>query len=1190
MNRNKLKTYAPKARLAFIQAVTARASKFGITASKIEPVQVQGDVALIGGQAYPRKVAEQRRKLEERIGLRSFEQVMEEAAYTWFNRFAAIRFMEIHGYLDHGYRVLSHPEGKVTPEIIEHAEHIDLPGLDREKVIDLKLDGTKDEELYRMLLTAQCNALHAGMPFLFESIDDETELLLPNNLLHSDSPIRQMVSEIGEADWEKIEIIGWLYQFYISDRNEEVSSGVVKEEDIPAATQLFTPNWIAKYMVHNSLGAMWLESKPLSRIRPMMDYYIAPAEQPAGVKDTLAEVEPTQLDPEEITFLDPACGSGHILVEAYDLFKEIYLDCGYTLRDIPKLILERNLYGFDIDNRAAQLASFAILMKAREDDPRIVRKNPEINVFALQEYGNFEDICSPLLKAQAEIEKVNHNDIRVELKAISDFFESANTFGSLKRVSRAQQQAAQTLRRYLDRPSNGSSLQHWAADESALTLSHAIRQVELLARQYDVVVANPPYMGAANHCDKLKRFLRANFNDYDRDLFSSFIVKNISFCREGGYIGTLAQMAWMFISSYEALRAHILKSTTIFSLVQLEYDAFEYVKAHVCAFVVKNTKIPNYKGTYIKLSEFKGAPNQGPKTLEAVKNRNCGWLYEASEDEYRKLPGMPIAYWLSDNARRAFQSGKLLGEFAKPMVGMRTGDNARFLRLWHEVSLEKTSFECNSASEAMDRKIKWVPFIKGGDFRRWYGNKEYVVNWENNGEEIKEATLAKYPQLSRDNLGWKISNEKQYFRRGITWTAISSVFLGVRALDSGCIFGTGGSCLFPPEHLRNWMLSFLCSNVSIHFLNALNSTTNINVENISSLPILFDSSSLAQSDEISDACCMLAKRDWDSYETSWDFQQSAILFPTVKGATVEESFLNWDNECRLSFSRMKSLEEESNRLFISLYGLENELSPTVPDAQITLAQANRYKDTCRLLSYSIGCMLGRYSVAEPGLIYASSGNAGFDATRYGDFPADDDGIIPITEAEWFSDDAANRFAEFLKVAWSPETLKENLKFVADSLGSKANETPMDTIRRYLSRDFYKDHLKTYKKRPIYWLFSSGKEKAFECLVYLHRYNESTLSRMRMEYVTPLQGRVSARIEQLDRDIQAAATTAAQNKLRKEQEKLKKQQAELIKFDDELRHYADKRIKLDLDDGVKVNYGKFGNLLAEVKTVTGGSDE
>lgn len=1163
MNRNKLKTYAPKARRDFIAAVTARATKFGITKNAVEPVQVQGNVAVIAGQAHPKKVAEQRAKLEARIKTRGFEQVMEEAAYTWFNRFAAIRYMEVHGYLDHGYRVLSHPEGKGTPEIVEHAQHLDLPGLDQEKVIELKLDGTKEGELYRMLLVAQCNALHAAMPFLFERIDDETELLLPDNLLHSDSVIRQMVTEIDEADWQEIEIIGWLYQFYISEKKDQVIGKVVKSEDIPAATQLFTPNWIVKYMVQNTLGAKWLATYPQSGIRAKMEYYIEPAEQPEDVKAKLAETTPKELNPEEITFLDPACGSGHILVEAYDLFKEIYLERGYVLRDVPRLILEKNLFGLDIDDRATQMAAFALLMKARADDRRIFQRECWINTLCAGDV----DVS---IKFE-ELERVAGSQISSKLLADISHMEGADYKGSLVRMPSGRTLFGEEITDIC-----GSNAGDMFGQTSRNAFINAARLADVLSQQFDCIAANPPYMGMRGMPAALKAFAASTYKKSKYDLFCMFIERGFEFLKTGGHMSMVTMHSWMFLSSFEVFREKVILPNLLLTMAHLGARAFSEISGEVVqttVFSMQKLHEPNYMPVFIRAT-------LGSERDKIVEIRSGRRLSSVPICEFSKIPGAPIAYWVSDSIRKVFSAETPLSEIAKPRQGLATSDNNRFLRLWHEVSLGNVGFCIRDRAGAIKSQKKWFPCQKGGAAKAWYGNLEYVVNWKDDGKEIMAYAASLYGSPTRT-----IKNIPFYFRDGITWSTISTSNFAMRYSPHGFIPETKGAmCYFDDSKKMNYVLAFANSPVSTYLLAVLSPTLDFHEGPVGRLPIVFSNESIIG--DLAQKAVDITKCSWDDNEISWDFSRHPLL--SGPSNSIRNSYVIRASVLAARAVTLAEVQSAIDAHFIETYRLGDCISSN--EDAFASEEANARQEILALISYSIACMMGRYCLDAPGLIYAHGGNVGFDPSQYTTFPADDDGIVPIMQTDWFGDDAAYRFVEFVKVAWSPETLAENLKFVADSLGAKAGETPIDTIRRYLSADFFKDHLKTYKKRPIYWLFSSGKEKAFEALVYLHRYNEGTLSRMRMEYVTPLQGRISARIDQLDRDIAAAGSTAQQNKLRKEQEKLKKQQAELIKFDEQLRHYADMRIKLDLDDGVKVNYGKFGTLLAEVKAITGGSDE
>lgn len=1199
MNKNKLKAYAPVARRAFIQAVTDRAHLLGLSEQKIEPMVLRGDVALLDGRAYPQNIAPQRDALVSWIKQIGFNQVMEAVAYTWFNRFTALRYMELHGYLKHGFRVLSSPSGSNVPQILEQAAQVDLPQLKRDEVIELKLAGNRDAELYRKLLIAQCNALSDAMPFLFERIDDKTELLLPDNLLHSDSIIRKLVTEIEEEDWQEVEIIGWLYQFYISEKKDEVIGKVVKSEDIPAATQLFTPNWIVKYMVQNSLGRMWLATYPNSELRSKMEYYIEPAEQAEEVKAQLAAITPVSLDPEGITILDPACGSGHILVEAYELLKEIYLECNYTPRDIPRLILEKNLYGLDIDDRAAQLACFALLMKARADDRRILDGNiPNLNVLAIQESAGIDakEIAAALLpekktrvvgntmlfaemETQQVIEVVEHGKVsHSEVIELLKLFEYGKTFGSLIKIDGKAVISIERLSALVGEIIESRDL---FSLDAAKTLQPFVRQATVLAKQYDCVIANPPYMGNKYLNPILKTYLKNNFSGSEKDTFAAFIIKDLELTKQNGYLAFVMPFVWMFISSFEELRQKLLSETAITSLIQLEYNAFEPACVPVCTFTLQHTSLSKFKGDFIKLSDFKGHQNQAPKMLEAINDSKCSYRYQASVSDFRKIPGSPIAYWVSDGVREVFKKGKPLGEIAEPRQGMASSDDNKFVRLWFEIQQNKLGIGIPSREVAKQFGYKWFPYNKGGKFRKWYGNNEHVINWENDGFEVRKYAADLYKSATRT-----IKNIPFYFRPGITWTAISSSLFSTRTTSQGFIFSNAGMKIFHDSHSCIIQLSgLLNSKVASYLISCLSETLNFDQGVIARVPVF----TVDITPNLIESLILISNQDWDSFETSWDFQQFPMLNSNLKAPTVEQSFLNWQTHCTTQIKRMQELETENNRLFIDAYGLQDEMSPEVPEEQITLARPNREADIERLISYAVGCMMGRYSLDAPGLIYAQSGNEGFDPSKYKTFAADEDAIIPIMDQEWFPDDATNRFIEFIMVAWPESSLEENLKFIAESLSPKQGETSRETIRRYFSYQFYKDHIQTYKKRPIYWLFSSGKQKAFECLVYLHRYNESTLSRMRNHYVTPLQGRFSAQAERLQQEIDQASSTTARNKSQKQLDTLKKKQAELAAFDELLRHYADCRITLDLDDGVRVNYGKFGALLAEVKAIAAESE-
>lgn len=1186
MNTANIKSYAPKARQAFIVAVTERANKFGIYADHIEQATVTGNLLQIGGHTFEASLAQGRKRLVERVQQLDFAQLMEQVAYSWFNRLCAIRFMELQeGYLGHGLRVLSHPEKSGSFEVLDHAQDAAAElGLDRDCIVELKLAGNKDEELYRELLLGQCHQLYKAMPFLFEQVDDETELLLPENLTRTDSLIHSLVEDIPESDWEQIEIIGWLYQFYISEKKDQVIGKVVKSEDIPAATQLFTPNWIVKYMVQNSLGAQWLTTYPESPLKGQMEYYIEPAEQTDAVNAQLAAITPSSLEPEALTLIDPACGSGHILVEAYDLFKDIYLERGYRQRDIPQLILEKNLFGLDIDDRAAQLTGFALVMKGRADDRRLFDRGIKLNVMAL--------VDSTGLDVNTLAQGLPLGEFGVQPRDLSELkqlFEHATTFGSLIQVPEALAGKLSALMKL----SEANSADLFVVD-ALHQLQPLVQQAELLAAQYDTVVANPPYMGGKQLNRSIKLFAEVNYPDTKVDLYACFISRGLTLAGPFGFSALVTMHSWMFLSTFEDMRGRIVRDSTITTLAHLGARAFGSISGEVvqtAAFVLQNHAIQGFKPSFFRLLsggevEKRTALTKGENRFDAV-----------SLDEFNRISGSPLAYWIGSATRTALSDFPLLGEVASPTGGMTTGNNERFLRLWSEVDLKATGFEIADAEAAQESGCKWFPYNKGGTFRRWYGNRSHIVNWHNDGSDILSSGRA-YPR-----------SRSHYFQPSITYSATSSLGFGARHCGPGFLFDAKGSSCFI-EGEGHWaLLALLATKQVDFFLGCLNPTLEFQTGDLRRLPVAPRVLTDIRVINCAKRATELSKSDWNLYERSWSFQSFLLLTaPTELTATLESSYSAWTNQNRNTIAEMKRLEEENNRLFIDAYGLQDELTPEVPIEQITLTVNPAYRygiksseaerearfqsDTMvELISYAIGCMMGRYSLDEPGLIYANSGNEGFDSSRYHTFTADEDGIVPLTDQEWFKDDATNRLREFIRVAWPEESLQQNLDFIAESLcrnaiKSKKSESSLETIRRYLSTQFYKDHLQTYKKRPIYWLFSSGKQKAFECLVYLHRYNESTLSRMRTEYVTPLLGKYDAFSEQLSEQVINASSTAESNRLKKELTALEKKQNELRAFDDKLKHYADMRISIDLDDGVKENYGKFGDLLADVKAIHG----
>lgn len=1172
IQKNILKSYAPEARKEFIKAVAERAAFYGITEKKITSSEVKGDFIFISGRPFPKSIEKKRNDLIARVEKAGFDQTMEEIAYTWFNRFMAIRFMEVNGYLSHGYRALSHPQGHNEPELLEKAQFIEkLDGLEKDEILKLKTAAGKESELYRRLIIAQCNDLSAALPFLFERVDDPTELLLPDNLLNTDSVIRRMTSEIPEDNWKEVEIVGWLYQFYISEKKDELMKAkkAYKTEEIPAVTQLFTPNWIVKYLVQNSLGAKWLATYPKSGIKAKMEYYIPSAEQSDEVKAKLKEITPEALNPEELTVMDPACGSGHILVEAYELLKEIYLERGYRARDIAGLILTKNLFGLEIDDRAAQLAGFALVMKAFADDREIFKKGIKPNVICLKS-GN--GAGSHFKEAQELV----------------DLFENTKTIGSLIRVPKELQSKLPAITKLLEKKKAGDIFEQKDAEVVELLL----QQATVLSGRYDCVVANPPYMGGKGMNSILKEFAKTQYSQTKSDLFAMFIERGFEMAKDKtGYNAMVTMQSWMFLSSYEQMRQTMLNTATIRAMVHMSNGVMG-IAFGTCATVWHNSKMVAYKGSFSYVDYADLNDENIPREFPLKNNR----LKDASSNDFKKIPSSPIAYWVSESVRIVFEKAVCLSEIGTPRQGLATGDNDQFRRNWAEVNYSKVGL-CG-----YENSKKWFPYNSGGEYRKWYGNQFYVVNWEQDGKAIRNCVDEAGSQKSRPQ------NTGYYFKPSISWAKVTSGGLAMRYFPQGFIFDVAGCSIFTDnEDELMYLLGFFNSCLKEPLIASFCPTINFEVGQIANAPILQNTNRKLKDKIITlvRQCILLSRSDWDNHEHSWNYQGSPLLNKGRK-KDVANSYEQYRKDCCQMVESMSSLEQDNNSMLIETYGLQGEVVSGVPLGEITLFAnpKHRYKgelsdsemearfkaDSIKeLISYAIGCMMGRYSLDTPGLVYAHDENKGFDQKKYKTFPADEDGIIPITEHEWFDDDAASRFYRFVEVSWDKKGLDENLDFVAEAIGRKSGEPSREVIRRYFVNDFFKDHCQTYKNRPIYWLFSSGKERAFQALVYLHRYNEGTLARMRTEYVLPLQTKIARHIEHLVKDKDTASGAAA-NKIQKEIVTLQKQQAELAKFDEKLRHYADMKIKIDLDDGVKANYVKFGELLEPIKGLKYGSEE
>ncbi|MEF2549937.1 BREX-1 system adenine-specific DNA-methyltransferase PglX [Aurantimonas sp. A2-1-M11] len=1180
---SRLKAYAPQARKDFRKSVTERAARIGITAGGIVEAQRQGDVVIVGGTAYDKTFGKQREALVSKVKKDGFDQVIEEIAYTWFNRLIALRFLELNEYLGHGFQIVGPGKTSGTlPEALLNAEHLNLPRLPEDRVREIKIAGDYEEKLYRSILIAQCNALSDTMGFMFEKIGDATELLLPDNLLATDGIIRKLVMNSDAKSWRDVEIIGWLYQFYIAEKKDDVFRALKKKvkisaANIPAATQLFTPHWIVKYLVENSLGRLWLQNNPSSKLADKMDYYIAPKESEADFLRIGS--------PEEIKICDPACGSGHMLIYAFDLLYSIYEEAGYRARDIPSCILDKNLQGIEIDDRAGALAAFSLAMKARAQDGRFFTRSVKPRIFVL------EDVVFTEAEMQDVTAVVGKDLFTDELRETLGQFQQAKNFGSL--IVPKLRDPAETLRVVEARIAKGADLMLKPVLDRAAT---ALRMAEALSSKYHVVVANPPYMGRGSMNTALMNWTESNYQLSKTDLFAMFMSRSVTMNTPKGFMAMINMQSWMFLSSFEKLRSWILGEAHLVSMAHFGERAFDTIGGAVVsttAFVLEKTRNTNKPGCFVRLIEGRNEFNKRQCLLRAAQDRKSS-VFWATTDDFERIPGAPIAYWISQTIADAFLEEKLKS-VGNTRRGLQTGGKEKFIRQWPEVTRRKTDWNSRCREDALVSAAKWFRFNNGGDFRKWAGGMDLVVNWLSDGQDIKSSGKAIIP------------SEELYFREAVCWGRISSGPEAYRLHSGGIIPGDLSPCYYS-DHLY-FSLAYFNSPVARAFKNVVNPTITNTVGDLAKIPSPYRA--MHRRAEIEGRARTLVARhqsDWDAYETSWDFASLPLLSSDIRGQTLEDSYLRLRDYWQGVTKDMQRLEEDNNRIFIDAYCLQDELMSEVPLSEITLTSnpAYRYsmkgtederrefqqRDTmCELVSYAVGCMMGRYSLVQPGLIYADEGNIGFDGARYGDFPADDDGIIPITNVEWFSNDATARFIEFLRQTFGEDKLGENLEFLANSIEPKRKISAPDTIRKYFSRSFFKDHLKTYKSRPIYWLFSSGKERALECLVYLHRYDENTLGRMRAEYVIPLQTKMQNRIQTIEGEILRGDLSSALLKARtKELAGLETKKTELDRFEANLRHMAEERISLDLDDGVKVNYGKFGDLLAETNTVCGSKDE
>ncbi len=1176
MDKSAIKNFAINSRNKLIEGIKQKAYELGINNKEIKEIEkLQDGVRFETNNEYKYLTnieAKNREKLIEQIQVKGFNQVIEEVAYTWFNRIIAIRFMEVNDYLPTGIRVLSSEEvSKIEPDAVTNAhELIDELELDRDVVFKYQ-DNNDSEGLFKYILIKQCNALGKIMPVMFEKIKDYTELLLPDNLLVEGSIVRDLVSNISEEDFkEQVEIIGWLYQYYISEKKDEVFADLKKnkkitKENIPPATQLFTPDWIVKYMVENSLGRLWLEGHPNIELQENWKYYLEEAKQEPDVEKELEKIreQSKHLSPEDITIIDPSMGSGHILVYAFDVLYQIYLSAGYSEKETPRLIVENNIYGLDIDDRAGQLAYFALMMKARSYYRRFFRdieRNPiNLNVCSIKESNEL---------TEKDIEYFANGDesLKKDIEYLVKVFIDAKEYGSILEVNEVDFEKIENRLKEIEE--NTYTLLNIESRERVLDAVYDIaKQCKIMSKKYDVCITNPPYMGQKGIDVKLKKYLEENYKDSKTDLFAIFMEVCENLSKHYGFYSMINQHSWMFLSSFENLRTKVINNNTVINMLHLGARAFEEIGGEVVqsvSFVNRKYKINDYKSKYIRLVDFNSSIENQNKFIES-KNQNLN-TYIKTSNEFKNIEGSPIAYWASDKIFDIFKNSETLGQVAEPRQGLATADNNRFLRLWHEVDNFNIGFGYKSREDAKESNLKWFPYNKGGAFRKWYGNNEYIVNWENDGFEIRNFIDEKGKLRSRPQ------NTNCYFKEGITWTLISSSKFGVRTMERGFIFDVNGMSLFIDKNKFNYILSFMCSNVCYEILKIINPTMAFQVGDIKKLSIIYNENKFNRINNLTKENIEISKNDWDYFETSWDFKVHPLI--KFKSNNLENSFEIWSNFAENQFNKLKSNEEELNKIFIDIYDLSDELSYEVSDKDVTIRKADRERDIKSFISYAVGCMMGRYSLDIDGLAFAG-GN--FDINKYKTFKPYEDAIISITDEEYFENDIVSKFVEFVKVVFGEDSLEENLNYIADTecFKRKANESSRDCLRRYFLKGFMEDHLKVYQKRPIYWMFDSGKQNGFKVLIYMHRYNESMVAKIRTDYLHTLQRKYESEIDRLDNDMISEIVSAKEKTTAKKlKEKIQKQLIECMSYDQVIAYVANQRINIDLDDGVKVNYQKF----------------
>ena len=1237
MNKSAIKNFAIWARNKLITDISYRAGLMGITVEGIAealPQSMGGTEFYDIGTENPYSISgyaiKQRKKLVEVIREKeadtdyatAYKYIMEEVAYTWFNRLIAIRFMEVNEYLPTHICVLSSDSGKLEPDIVTNPFDTELQFTveEKEKIVQLKTDNRLDE-LFCMLFIKQCNALNENLPALFEKTNDYTELLLNISVIDREGVVYKLVHDIPEDDFNiekggQVEIIGWLYQYYNTEPKAQVfarpSGTKIRKEDVPAATQLFTPDWIVRYMVENSLGRLWVEGHPNDELKANWKYYLEEAKQEPEVEEKLAEIrrEYAKINPEDIKLIDPCMGSGHILVYAFDVLMQIYESAGYGQRDAARSILENNIYGLDIDDRAFQLAYFAVMMKARQYNRRILNGEHKPNLFSIKESNGINR--NHLKYFGMDLSEDDKEKALFQINALLDTFIDAKEYGSILTV---EEYDWELLERFVSdsEPTGQISMETVGIEDTKENLLKMIEQGKVLGQKYWVTVTNPPYMAATGMSSKLNNYVKKRYPAGKNDLFATFIDRCIGLTRKDRFIAMITQHSWMFLSRYTDLRQKIY-DTMIYNMVHIGARGFEDIGGEVVqttAFVLYKKREEQHKGIFYRLID--GNSQDEKEKLFFIGEKR----YIAAQSKFQEIPEAPISYHLSENVYKVFEANSYLGDVGSARQGLGTSDNNKFLRMWSEVSWIDIGFDIKDCNETISCKYKWYPYIKGGAYRRWYPNKEYVVNYENNGYDIKSAVMRKYPYLKKPD--FVVKNTTTYFHAGITWSDVSTSLFSARWVEDGYIYADAGPMFFS-EGEPEVKLGYMNTSVFQLFGDVICQGIHYSTGQIPQIPYIEVDRARYKNriENIVNMCNRISRTDWDSYETSWDFKYHQLAKNvicntaiTADSRTISDSYHSWVFECEQRFMGLKANEEELNRIFIDIYGLQDELTSEVLEKDVTVhrvydskedvpesMKGSAYIRTKRdeivsLLSYAIGCMFGRYSLDSEGLAYAGGE---WDEFKYTAFKPDTDNIIPLTDEEYLDDDIITRLCTWLKVVYGENTLEENLDFIAKALGNKGN-TSREIIRNYFLNDFFKDHCQTYSvtgsgKRPIYWLFDSGKQNGFKALIYLHRYNADTVGNLRIDYLHRMQriyeSEIGRMLDTIDHSSNAREVAAAT----KRKEKLQKQLKECREYDEKIAHLALSRIELDLDDGVKVNYrklqtaadGKFYEVLADSKNI------